>query len=153
MQQDTRLARLLHVLIHMHLRGGSTTSETIAQMLHTNPALVRRTMAALRDAGYVDSGSGPGGGWRLACALSDVTVEDVYIALSHRSAFSFGLAQDNATCPVEAVVNQYLTSTLDAAQATLLQVMGKTSLSDLAQQIVLPSAKSAPAPRDQQKPC
>ena len=35
MQRDTRLARLLHVLIHMHLRGGATTSQTIALMLHT----------------------------------------------------------------------------------------------------------------------
>ena len=61
MQRDTRLARLLHVLIHMHLRGGTTTSDTIAQMLHTQPSLVRRTMAALREAGYVESIAGPKG--------------------------------------------------------------------------------------------
>lgn len=151
MQQDTRLARLLHVLIHMHLRGGSTTSDTIAQMLHTNPALVRRTMAALREAGYVESGSGPGGGWSLACALSDVTVADVYKALSHRSVFAFGPAADNATCPVEAVVNQYLESALDAAETALLRTMGKTRLSDLAQKIAVPSAKPVPAQRGKKK--
>jgi DNA-binding IscR family transcriptional regulator len=135
MQQDTRLARLLHVLIHMHLRGGATTSETIAQMLHTNPALVRRTMASLRDAGYVRSERGPGGGWQLSCALADVTVEDVYIALSRPSLFAFGPAADNASCPVEAVVNAHLMSALGAAETALLEKMGETRLSDLAEQI------------------
>lgn len=146
MQQDTRLARLLHVLIHMHLRGGSTTSETIAQMLHTNPALVRRTMASLREAGYVESGSGPGGGWSLACELSDVTVKDVYIALSHKSVFTFGAAEDNPKCPVEAVVNEYLGTALDAAESSLLKVLGNTKLSDLAQKIApSPPSKSVSA--------
>jgi Rrf2 family protein len=140
MQQDTRLARLLHVLIHMHLRAGATTSDTIAQMLHTNPALVRRTMASLRDAGYVESGRGPGGGWRLACALSDVTVADVYAALSHKRPFAFGVAEDNPACPVEAVINAYLMTALDDAESRLLKTMGKTRLSDLAHQVVPPGA-------------
>jgi len=138
MQQDTRLARLLHVLIHMHLRGGATTSDTIAQMLHTNPALVRRTMASLRDAGYVESGRGPGGGWRLACALADVTVADVYVALAHKRPFAFGPAQDNPACPVEAVINTYLTGALDDAEAKLLKTMGTTRLADLAHQVAPP---------------
>jgi DNA-binding IscR family transcriptional regulator len=136
MQQDTRLARLLHVLIHMHLRGGATTSDTIAQMLRTNPALVRRTMASLREAGYVASVSGPGGGWRLACALCDVTVKDVYLALAHRSVFAFGSADDNPACPVEAAINTWLVAALDAAENVLLETMGDTRLSDLAQKIV-----------------
>jgi len=41
---------MLHVLIHMHKRGGRTTSETIALMLDTNPVVVRRTMASLKHA-------------------------------------------------------------------------------------------------------
>lgn len=146
MQQDTRLARLLHVLIHMHLRGGATTSETIAQMLHTNPALVRRTMASLREAGYVESGSGPGGGWRLVCALSDVTVRDVYVALAHKSAFTFGAAADNPACPVEAVINDYLETALDTAEGALLTAMGTTRLSELAQKVAIPAPATAPPP-------
>jgi DNA-binding IscR family transcriptional regulator len=97
MQRDTRLARLLHVLIHMHLRGGATTSETIALMLHTNPVFVRRTMAALRESGYVKSTGGPGGGWALACDLNDLTVRDVYEAIGHTAPFVICVADDNHT--------------------------------------------------------
>ena len=45
MRNDTRLSRMLHVLIHMARHEGPATSEAIAQMLGTNPVVVRRTMA------------------------------------------------------------------------------------------------------------
>ena len=140
MQRDTRLARLLHILIHMHLRGGATTSETIALMLHTNPVLVRRTMAALRESGYVKSTGGPGGGWALACDLNDLTVRDVYQAIGHTAPFVIGLADDNHTCPVEATVNRHINEALGSAENTLLQLLGEKRLSEIAHDV--PSSKS-----------
>ena len=61
MRQDGRLARMIHVLVHMGLLGGRETSERIAQMLNTNPVVVRRTMASLRQYGIVESEGGRGG--------------------------------------------------------------------------------------------
>lgn len=131
MQRDTRLARLLHILIHMHLRGGATTSETIALMLHTSPVVVRRTMAALRDTGYVKSTGGPGGGWALGCDLNDLTVRDIYEAIGHTAPFVVGMTDDNHTCPVEATVNRYITEALGSAEQALLQLFGEKRLSEL----------------------
>lgn len=133
MQLDTRLARLLHVLIHMHLREGTTTSDTIAQMLHTNPVIVRRTMAAIRDAGYVSSTGGPGGGWKLERALSDITVRDIHLAISRTTLFAVGPTQDNPHCPVEAAVNAHLCAALEAAEDAFLQQTGARRLSEIAQ--------------------
>lgn len=140
MQRDTRLARLLHILIHMHLRGGASTSETIALMLHTNPVLVRRTMAALRESGYVKSTGGPGGGWVLACDLNDLTVRDVYDAIGHTAPFVIGLADDNRTCPVEAAVNHHIDEVLGSAENTFLQLLGEKRLSEIAHNVT--TAKS-----------
>lgn len=141
MQRDTRLARLLHILIHMHLRGGATTSETISQMLHTNPVFVRRTMAALRDAGYVQSTGGPGGGWALACELDDLTVRDVYEAIGHTAPFVIGVADDNGSCPVEAAVNRHIGAVLDSAENTLLQLLGDKRLSEIAHDVTPSKAR------------
>lgn len=132
MQRDTRLARLLHVLIHMHLRGGTTTSETISQMLHTNPAVVRRTMAALRDAGYVSSTVGPGGGWKLEGDFSLLKVSDVYEAIAHADVFAIGRAEDNPACPVEAEVNHFLGQALRSAEQRLVAQFVDKRLSELA---------------------
>lgn len=132
---DTRLARLLHVLIHMHLHGGSTTSETISLMLRTNPVVVRRTMAAIRDAGYVTSTGGHGGGWSLSANLAKLTVADVYKALAPSSPFTLGPAVDNPNCPVEATVNRHVTKALAEAEDTLLHHFGQTRLADLIAEI------------------
>jgi DNA-binding IscR family transcriptional regulator len=132
MQRDTRLARLLHVLIHMDLRGGTTTSETIAQMLHTQPSLVRRTMAALRAAGYVESVAGPGGGWALSCELGDLTVRDIYAAIAPKSVFAIGTADDNPACPVESAVNRFLDDALGSAEDELLRRFAQMRLSVIA---------------------
>ena len=61
MRKDSRLSRMLHVLIHMDQLNAPATSEKIASMLNTNPVVVRRTMAGLRDKGYVTLGQRP---WR-----------------------------------------------------------------------------------------
>ncbi|RDV00888.1 Rrf2 family transcriptional regulator [Trinickia dinghuensis] len=135
MQRDTRLARLVHVLIHMHLRGGTTTSETIAQMLHTQPSLVRRTMAALREAGYVESIVGPRGGWLLCCELGDLTVRDIYAAIAHKSAFAIGTANDNPACPVEFAVSRFLDDALSSAEDALLQRFAEMRLSAVVQHV------------------
>ena len=46
---------MLHLLIHMGRMDGTLTSDAAAIMLGTNPVVIRRTMAGLRDAGYVRS--------------------------------------------------------------------------------------------------
>lgn len=141
MQRDTRLARLLHVLIHMHLRGGATTSQTIALMLHTNPVVVRRTMGALRDAGFVTSTGGPGGGWTLACDLARLTVRDVCEAIAHATLFAVGPAQDNDACPVEAAVNRRIDAALASAEAALMAAFGDMPLLEIAQEVTAPAAR------------
>ncbi len=45
--------------------------DTIAQMLGTNPVVVRRTMALLKEQGYVSSEKGHRGGWKLARPLAE----------------------------------------------------------------------------------
>lgn len=142
MTQDTRLARLLHVLIHMHLRGGATTSETIAKMLHTHAVVVRRTMALLRDAGLVRSAGGRGGGWELVCDLDRVNARHVYDAIAHATVFAIGPADDNPSCPVEAAVNQLIGSAMQDAEAALLRTLGARPLAALAREVALAQSGS-----------
>lgn len=136
MTHDTRLARLLHVLIHMHLRAGMTTSATLAQMLHTNEVVVRRTMAALRTAGMVTSTGGRHGGWALARELDTITARDVYEAIAHGAVFTLACADDNPACPVERAANQLVAEALRAGEQALLAHLGQKRLSEMAAEIV-----------------
>jgi len=142
MRHDTRLSRMLHVLIHMDRHDGAATSETIAAMLGTNPVVVRRTMAGLRDHGYVQSEKGHGGGWVLARPLHKITLLDIHEALGAPQLFSIGLAGDNPHCVVEQAVNASLDGAMREAEAILLVKFGKVTLAALAEEAFRRRAKS-----------
>jgi len=123
---------MLHVLLHMARHDGPMTSEEIARMLDTNPVVVRRTMAGLRDAGYVRSEKGHGGGWVIAADLQAVTLLDVHRAVGGPRLFTIGNEHPNASCAVERVVNEALESALNEAEALLIARLGRVSLAELA---------------------
>ena len=85
MKRDSRLSNILHALLHMaeHEQrcGRPMTSDMLATCLSTNPVVVRRTMAGLREQGLVVSEKGHGGGWQLARPLETVTLGQVHAAL------------------------------------------------------------------------
>ena len=81
MKRDSRLSGVLHVLLHMAEMNGPVTSETMARAMQTNPVVIRRIMAGLREAGLVRSEKGHGGGWTIGRPLSEITLRDIYDAL------------------------------------------------------------------------
>jgi DNA-binding IscR family transcriptional regulator len=133
MRRDSRLSRMLHVLIHMSRHDGAATSETIARMLNTNPVVVRRTMAGLRDQGLVRSEKGHGGGWVLARPLEEITLLDVHRALGQPPFFALGPADDRPDCLVEQTVNAALGDALRAAEALLIARLGAVTLEEVSQ--------------------
>ncbi len=132
MRGDSRMSRMLHVLIHLGRHAESMTSETIAKMLNTNPVVVRRTMAGLRERGYVQSEKGHGGGWRLSKTLDEITLLDVYEALERPELFCLVASSDHAGCLVEIAVNEALEDARREAEALLLSRFSTIRLSDIA---------------------
>lgn len=131
MRRDSRLSRALHVLLHMARHEGAATSAAIGKMLNANPVVVRRTMGGLRDAGYVCSEKGHGGGWTLCCDLNTVTLHDIYVALDEPTVFALGIAIDHPECLAEQVVNDALKDALREAEAILIARLADVTLADL----------------------
>lgn len=132
MRNDSRLSRMLHVLLHMARHEGPMTSDDIARMLGTNAVVVRRTMAGLRDSGYVRSEKGHGGGWIIQADLDAVSLLDVHRAVGGPRLFTIGNEHPNPDCAVERVVNEALESALSEAEAILIGRLGMVSLATLA---------------------
>ena len=112
--------------------GEVITSERLAPMMDTNPVVVRRTMAGLRDAGIVRSDKGHGGGWSLARSLDSVTLADVYVALGEPALFSIGPRVEQPGCVVEQAVNRAVGKALGEARTLLLAELGAIKVGDLA---------------------
>jgi DNA-binding IscR family transcriptional regulator len=133
MKQNSSLSGLLHVLLHMAETNAPATSETLARAMQTNPVVIRRLMAGLRDAGFVASAKGHGGGWVLCCALVDVTLGDVHTALGAPSLIALGHRTEHATCLVEQAVNSALAAATQEAETLLLARLHRVTLATLSQ--------------------
>lgn len=131
MKRDSRLSGILHVLLHMAEHDGPVPSETLAKAMDTNPVVIRRVLAGLREEGMVRSEKGHGGGWTIACDLSATTLADVYRALGHPSLLAIGNRTEAPGCLVEQAVNAALGQAFDEAEALLLARFGKVTLAML----------------------
>jgi DNA-binding IscR family transcriptional regulator len=131
MRRDSRLSGVLHVLLHMAEVEGPVTSEFLATVMQTNPVVVRRIMAGLRDHGYVRSEKGHGGGWTIACDFRTVTLRDVYQALGAPALFAMGNRTEAPGCLVEQAVNAAMDDAFREAETLLLAQLGRVTLAAL----------------------
>jgi DNA-binding IscR family transcriptional regulator len=131
MRYDSRLSGVLHVLLHMAELDRAVTSDMLSKTMGTNPVVIRRIMGGLRQQGYVRSDKGHGGGWRLACDLSQVTLRDIYTALGCPSLLAIGHRNGAPQCLVEQAVNAALDGAFRDAEALLLARLGDVTLAAL----------------------
>ncbi|WP_435930091.1 Rrf2 family transcriptional regulator [Dryocola sp. BD613] len=131
MKRDSKLSGILHVLLHMAEFSAPTTSETLASLMQTNPAVIRRTMAGLRERGYVRSEKGHGGGWTLECDLTQLTLADVWRAIGEPSLIALANRTEAPGCLVEQAVNHALNSAIREAENLLIANMEEITLAML----------------------
>jgi len=131
MRRDSKLSSVLHVLLHLAHSDHPMTSEQMAGFLDTNPVLVRRVLAGLRERGYISSNRGHGGGWSITCDLAQVTLRDIYDAVGAPPFFAMGNRSEQTSCLVEQVVNASLQDAFEEAEALLMRRLGHVSLADL----------------------
>lgn len=131
MKQNSQLSDVLHVLLHMAEGEGPATSESLAAAMQTNPVVLRRLMSGLREAGFVASAKGHGGGWVISCPLDRITLRDVHEALGAPSLVSLGFREDRPQCLVAQAVNESLGSAVQEAEAALLKRLGAVTLAAL----------------------
>lgn len=131
MSRDNRLSGVLHILLHMMERSGPVSSAVLARMMQTNPVVIRRVLAGLREQGYVRSDSGHGGGWSIACDPADVTLLDIYRSIGAPSLFAIANRNETTPCAVEQAVNTALNDTFGRAEDLLLASFAQVTLASL----------------------
>jgi Rrf2 family protein len=135
MKRFSRLSATLHVLVHLAQRPDQAfTSDQLAGWWNTNPVVVRRTFAPLREAGLIRSLAGHGGGWTLARPASEITLGAIYDLLGERLV-DLAPKEESPGCLVERAVNRAVHDSYEAANALLRTRLAQITLQDLAQDV------------------
>ncbi|MDM0116088.1 Rrf2 family transcriptional regulator [Variovorax sp. J22R133] len=133
MASSTRFALAVHILSYLAIRGqsGPLTSERIALSVNTNPALIRKLLSSLADAGLTRSQMGSGGGAQLAKEPQDITLLDVYKAVEAVRVFHLHRTAPSPACLVGRNISQALGEVSDLADRAVEVVLGGTTLADV----------------------
>lgn len=131
MKRDSRLSGVLHVLLHMAEAMTPMTSDALAKMMKTNPVVVRRVLAGLREQGLVCSEKGHGGGWKICRDLAEITLHDIYTALDEPTLLAMGNRTESPGCLVEEAVNNALNHAFREAEELLLARFRAVTLAQL----------------------
>jgi len=130
---NTRFAVATYALTFISLaQERMVTSDELAASISTHPALVRRMLSMLREAGLVETQLGPGGGARLARAPDRISLLEVYDAIrAVDDLFSVGRISPNPDCPMSAGIQATLECVLSRPEEALRLALGRVTIANL----------------------
>jgi Rrf2 family protein len=131
MKRHSRLSAALHALGHMAQQPeASRTSDEVARWLDTNPVVVRRVFAGLREAGILTTERGRGGGMILARGPAEISLAEISDAMGE-SLLPIQAEPESTSCLIERAVNELLADFRREAEALLRARLAEISLADV----------------------
>ena len=85
MAANTRFVTGVHILVILSQNDALKTSADLAEVLHTNPVVIRRILSSLQQADLIVSQKGPSGGSKLTRPAKSITLAEVHRALDTSS--------------------------------------------------------------------
>ena len=111
---------------------GKNTSEFMAKSINTNPVVVRRILSTLREAGYVTSQPGVGGGITLTVSPETVTLCDVYQLFETSDLFPMHTNEPMQKCPSGGTSQHVLSPVYEDARNAMCEVLSSKTIAQLA---------------------
>lgn len=129
---NTRVAVAVHILTLLEWHAGEPVpSEEIARSVGTHPTRVRRLLSTLARAGLTSSVQGAQGGAYLARPGNQITLRDVFDAMSDgQGLIPLGPAP-RAAHPVGRAIHRALGPRLHAAERALHEVLAGMTIADV----------------------
>lgn len=131
MSGNLRFSVALHILTLLAAKGtGLLTSEEIASSVDTNPVVIRRVMASLRESGLVESRPGVNGGWKLSKSAASISLCSVFDSVQEDGLLSMH-AHPNPHCPVGGHIRESLQDVFAEAEKALHSSLSKRTVADV----------------------
>jgi Rrf2 family protein len=135
MKSSSRFAVAIHVLALLAVTPGPVSSAYIAGSVNTNPALIRRILVLLGQAGFTRSILGAAGGTLLARRPADINLLEVHRAVEEPGGLGMHSSIPNPDCAVGRNITSVLRSLFARAQEAMESAMESMTLKDVLDQL------------------
>jgi Rrf2 family protein len=140
MAANSRVTIAAHALAWLELarRRGKPwlTSDEVAASVNTNPVILRRSLGDLRTAGLVKARRGSGAGFALARPAEEITMLDVWNAVSAEPLVALHNTEPNLECPVGAGIRPALTDVYDEATEAFRASLSRRTIASMLERIL-----------------
>lgn len=129
---NSRFSTAVHILTLLASSPDERlTSELIAASVGTNPVVIRRQLALLREAELVESRGARGGGWTLARDSHRITLRQVREALGSEAAFRMHRNEPHPECVIGQHVREVLEDVYADAEQAVMKSLSRRTIADV----------------------
>jgi Rrf2 family protein len=137
---NSRVTIAAHALAWLELAGRRgrevLTSEEVAASINTNAVIVRRSLGDLQRAGLVRARRGNGAGFSLGRPATEITLLDVWLAVSPEPLLALHHSEPNLECPVGRGIRPVLSDLYDEATETFQAALARWTVADILERIL-----------------
>ncbi|MGK6343636.1 Rrf2 family transcriptional regulator [Chryseobacterium sp. DT-3] len=132
---NTRFATAIHIMTLLAKSPQEwLTSEWIAGSININPAIVRKEISVLREAGLIASRQGKDGGSQLAKNAEQINISEIYRAVKNTEVLGKKNQNPNPACSVGKEINIHLNTLFEETDLLVTQFLGDKSLKEFSEQ-------------------
>lgn len=129
---NSRFSTAVHILTLLASAPDERlTSEMIAGSVGTNPVVIRRQLALLREADLVESRGARGGGWSLSRSPKDIRLSQVRAALGDEASFRMHKNEPSPQCVIGQNVKFALEGVYQNAERAVAESLERWTLEDM----------------------
>lgn len=133
---NQQFATAVHVLTALAFnKKNLMSSDALALSVNTNPVVIRRLLSMLTKASLVATTRGKSGGVKLSKEPSQITLKDVYVALSPTDPLAPREKSPHKECPVSCSMYAIMTTVSEGTQKATMKYLESQKLSDLIKKI------------------
>jgi Rrf2 family protein len=129
---DTRFPVSVHIMTSLaYNRPKLVSSEQLAVSIKTNSSFIRKLVVSLASAGLVESVRGKSGGIRLAKNPKDITLDQIYRAVTDNTLMAVPNKSPNKLCAISCGIGDILCEISEEIEESTLKQLAKRSLSEI----------------------
>ncbi len=136
MAANSQFSMAVHVLTMLACSGEEKIkSDYVAGSVNTNPVVIRRLLGQLNQANLVISQTGATGGTRLARYPEEITLAEIYKAVSCGEVFALHAKSPNQDCPIGKNIEAVLCNLQKEMDKSVDQTLSRYTLASVIEMV------------------